>query len=270
MLLFCQTVYSTCRPVRSEGRVASRRYAPSVRAGSVTSANGFSGRSDHDSGPRRVVAGLRQVHPERAGVRDRRDVPHGQRRAGRHPGRRPVGAGEVEAPVGGQAPAAQLPVGNDLPVPAVHVRHPQVVPRREGRAVRGEGRAARRRARALAALGGAGHHPAHRIRRRTVRPRRPRRPQGQQQRGHEGGRECGAVCGRTEHPSASPRPGRQRSVVQYGKPARRVHHARPVRKRRPSAQLPAIEGGVSGRIEGFPRIPMTFPLPIVRPQPTHR
>jgi hypothetical protein len=51
VLLFCQTVYSTCRPVRSDGRVASMRYAPSVMAGSVTSANGCPGRSDQDSGP---------------------------------------------------------------------------------------------------------------------------------------------------------------------------------------------------------------------------
>ncbi len=50
VLLFCQIVYSTCRPVRSFGSVILIRYAPSVSAGSFTSANGRSGRSDHFSG----------------------------------------------------------------------------------------------------------------------------------------------------------------------------------------------------------------------------
>ncbi len=149
---------------------------------------------------RRGVAGLRQVHPEGAGVRDRRDIRHRQGPAGRHPGRRPVGAGEVEAPVGGQAPAAQLPVRDPLPVPAADVRHAQVVPRGERPAVRGDRRAARRRARTLTALGRARHDPAHRIRRGPVGVRRRRGPQRRQQRGHQGRRERGAVCGRPGHP----------------------------------------------------------------------
>ncbi len=50
VLLFCQTVYSTWRPDRSDGSRTVIRYAPSRNAGSSTSANGCSGRSDQARG----------------------------------------------------------------------------------------------------------------------------------------------------------------------------------------------------------------------------
>jgi hypothetical protein len=50
VLVFCQIVYSTWCPDRSAGSFAENRYEPFRSGGSVTEANGCSGRSDQASG----------------------------------------------------------------------------------------------------------------------------------------------------------------------------------------------------------------------------